>query len=104
MVELIGKLCKDREASGKLGNCVLDNCIKYNKKYEIEGNHKAKMTLQEIVGNVNIFVFAGTDTTQNTTKATLCRIADKPEHHKLFYDINKRIYDRDSISTTSQRI
>lgn len=102
MLELVTKLYKEREAKGKLTNCVLDNCIKFNQKCKENGNTADIMTMQDIVGNVNSFVLAGTDTSQNMTKITLTHIAQNPYFQKLFEEINQRVYGNGIITTSSK--
>ena len=87
-----------------LGSSVLDNCIRHNKKCQESGNTKDMLSMQDIVGNVNIFVFAGTDTSQNTTELSLCRMAEIPDMIKLLQTASDRVYDKGSWLTSSARL
>ena len=104
MLEYVARLYEERSKKDELGKSVLDNCIRHNKRCEKEGSIKDMLSMQDIVGNINIFVFAGTDTSQNASKMSICHLASHPDHIQLLQDISDRIYTQDSMTTTSAKL
>ena len=83
------------------GECVLDRIVIHNKECREKGNLDNLMTVDEATGNYNLFQTAGSDTSQNTIKQSICYMADKPENQQILIEINKEIYG-DGVNTTSK--
>ena len=92
------KWYKKRESEGNLGNCVFDRIILHNQKSKAEGRDKDILDLQQVVGFINIMQFTGTDTSQNTTKMVICKMADRKDLKDLINDINGEIFDKNGIT------
>jgi len=58
-----------------LGNSILDNIIRHNRKCKKEGRTKDFISDSEIVGNLFLFQFAGSDTSFHTLSNTICYLA-----------------------------
>ena len=99
--EIVASRLDSWQSKTNLGNCVIDRIVQHNRKCKEEGNTVDIMNVGEITGTINTFIFAGTDTSQNSTKMALCHMADKPELQKIIEDINKEIYDSEGITHTS---
>ena len=98
--QILQRYIDKRSASSHLGESVIDRTIAHNRECLKGGNSKDLITIDEIVGNYNIFFFAGTDTSQSTTKATICHMADKDHLKNQIDSINKQIYDSEGFTTT----
>ena len=99
--QLIERIISRRKESPEpLGQCIIDRIIAHNQECEKSGNTKDIMDYNDIAGNYNLFQFAGSDTSQNTTKIALCFMADKPELKAIIEQINKEIYDQEGVTHT----
>jgi cytochrome P450 len=96
------KWYKKREAEGNLGFSVFDRIILHNQKCKSEGRLDDILQLQEVVGFVNIMQFTGTDTSQNTTKMVICKMADRQDLKDLLNTINEDIFDKNGITDNSR--
>lgn len=92
-VEIIKVIMKNREARPSASeDCYLDRVIQHNKQCQIEGKPTEKLSDQAIAGDFNLFVFAGTDTSQNTTKMSICHMAENPSLKQICANVCKEIY------------
>lgn len=99
---MMKELLEERENNPVDGECVLDRIVQHNKECKQSGNSAEIMSVNEATGNYNLFLFAGSDTSQNSTKLALCHMADKPELKKIIDEINQEIYDGQGF--TSQEV
>lgn len=97
------KWYKKRESEGNLGSCVFDRIILHNQKSKAEGRLDDILDLQQVVGFINIMQFTGTDTSQNTTKMVICKMADRTDLKDLMNEINSEIFDKDGV-TDNERL
>ena len=51
----------------ELDNSIMDHIVRHNKTCELNNNTEDLMGQEDIVGNIYIFQFAGSDTTIHTT-------------------------------------
>ena len=65
----------------------MDLIVRHNKVCEQESRPDDILTPEEIVGNMYLFQFAGSDTTFNTTTQTLCYLS---QHLPLQEKIRKQ--------------
>ena len=93
---------RDEHYKGVLGDCIIDRIITHNRRCKQEGNSKDHMDIEMIVGNYNVFHFAGTDTSQNSTKMGICHMADKEHLKKIVEELAKSIFDSEGITTNKQ--
>jgi len=84
---------------GEYGQCILDRMIVHNKECKESNDLSNYLDDVKIVGNINMFVFAGSDTSVNGTKIALCHMADKPDIKSFMDSINEEIYDKDGVTT-----
>lgn len=89
----LNKLYRQREESGKFGDCAMDMIIQHNRQCKETGNMDEYMNEREFYGTINVFQFAGTDTSLNLVTNVLCQMASKPELQDIFEQINKQIFD-----------
>ena len=99
-LEIMKAYIEVRSKESKLGESVIDRCIIHNRECEREGRPQDILSVEEIVGNYNIFFFAGTDTSQNSTKNAICQMADRTNLKQFLNTVNKQIYDSEGSTTT----
>jgi cytochrome P450 len=101
--KIVRRIIDKRTArGGEYGQCILDRIIVHNRECKEKNNLGDYLDDLKIVGNMNLFVFAGSDTSQNGSKIALCHMADKPEIKSFIDSINAEIYDKDGM--TSQEL
>ena len=98
--QILQRYMDKRATATDLGESVVDRSVLHNKECLKTGNTKDLITAEEIAGNYNIFFFAGTDTSQNSTKGAICHMADKPGLKSFIDSVNKQIYDSEGFTTT----
>jgi len=76
-----------------LGDCALDIIIQHNIQCREEGNMEEYIDEQELYGSVNLFQFAGTDTSQSLISNVLCEMAAHPSLQIQFSSILSEIFD-----------
>ena len=99
---ILEDILKERQLKSKLGECIIDRIAEHNKECKEKGKETEIMTKEEVMGNFNLFLLAGTDTSQNTTKMALCHMADKPELKAIVEIINNEIYGSEGQTTTAK--
>lgn len=99
----MAELLAEKEKEPCTGECIMDRIVAHNREMlkAKAGNLEDIMTAEEATGNFNMFQFAGSDTSQNTTKMALCFMADKPELQRFIDGINQEIYDSEGITHTN---
>ena len=97
---LFGIIEKRKRSPEHLGDCVIDRIIKHNLECEKTGNTADILNKTEIMGNYNLFHLAASDTSQNTTKTSICFQATHETIKKYVEEIAKEIYDSDGLTTT----
>ena len=65
----------DTKSIEELDCGVMDLIVRHNKICEKENRFDDVLSSEEIVGNMYLFQFAGSDTTFNTTTQTLCYLS-----------------------------
>lgn len=92
-------LDKQAKDSGHQSACFLDRVISHNKQCEKDNNENDRLSISDIVGNFNIFLFAGTDTSKNLTKMSICRMANRPDIQKFLFSAQAEVYDQYGMTT-----
>ncbi len=100
--EQLKSIYEEYDKAGASGECVLDKIIQNNREC-IKNNDKQNfLDDQELVGMVNVTVFAGTDTSQNQSKQSICQMTDRQDLQELFDEINADIYDEQGLTTAEK--
>jgi len=101
-IEIMKRLVKRREEDPTpLGESVIDRMIKHNRECVQSGDLSNYIHEKEMVGTFNLFLFAGTDTSQNSLKMAICSMTD-PHLKKEVDEIATQVIDKDGISTSQQ--
>ena len=100
--ELIEKIIEERKQDPTpFGQSIIDRVLHHNAECDSQNDQVNKMSPMDIVGNFNLFLFAGTDTSQNTTKMAICYMAGDQKVQDIVHEINKEIYPTGSNQTTN---
>ena len=96
------KWYKKREAEGDFSDCVFDRIILHNRRAKSEGRHEDYLSLQQVVGLINVMQITGTDTSQNTSKMVICKMANREDLKNLIGQINSEIFDDKGITNNEK--
>ena len=80
-------------------SCVLDKILQHNQECRDKGDSQNILDLAQIVGNYNLFFFAGTDTSQGLTTTSICMMAKDKGRAKVLEDVWHEISDKDGLTT-----
>ena len=81
-----------------LGECIMDRIIQHNMECKSKGDTYNSLSPSDIVSNFNLFQFAGTDTSQNTSMMVLSHMCDDKAHQQIVSSINSNIYNEEGIT------
>jgi len=93
LTEYLSNMYRQRENSKELGDCAMDMIVLHNRQCKESGNMEEYMDEKELFGAINVFQFAGTDTSLNLVTNIICKMAERPELQQAFDQINKQIFD-----------
>ena len=93
LTQYLAKVYKQRENSNKLGDCAMDMIVLHNRKCKETGNMEEYMDDKQLFGAINLFQFAGTDTSLNLVTNMVCAMAQRTELQQKFAEFNKQIFD-----------
>ena len=97
--QLITKFIEQRESKQELGDSAIGRIILHNRKCKEDGRTEDIMTIDSIMGTLNILIFAAFDTSQNMTMLNLCLMAERPEIREKVTKIADEIYDSTGKTT-----
>lgn len=93
---------EQREKEGATSECMLDKIILNNRECHQTKQMQGFVDEKELAGMINIIVFAGTDTSENQSKISLCKMADRKDLQDLFDEINPNLYDSQGLTTAEK--
>ena len=77
--KILERILAEREAKGELGQNIIDRIVQHNLDCKKTGNTKDIMNSMNVAGQYNLFYIAGSDTSQLTTKSSLCKMTTLPK-------------------------
>lgn len=90
---ILSKIIKRREQLPELSDCAINRVIKLNREKIAAGLSHQVMNMEELAGSINLFYFAGTDTSIHASTNSICYMSDNKELQEYVLSICKEIYD-----------
>lgn len=99
--DIIHRYINKRSGSDQLGDSIMDRIILHNMKCKEDGNEKDILDTEDIMGNYNLFQFAGTDTSQNAAKMAICHMSDKDHLIQYLANVVDQVYDDEGMTNNT---
>lgn len=97
--DIFARLMAEHDDIHRSNDSIFDRMKMHNVSCIDDGQKSEVIGPMEAAGNYNLFVFAGSDTSQNTTKMALCHMSSIPELKAFIEGINSNIYDSENKTT-----
>ena len=100
--KIVAQLLEQKSKSITKVMCIMDRIKAHNKNCEETGNLEERLSIHDIAGDLNIFYFAGTDTSKMSVKNTLCHLALDRQFQQYLVDVNSEIYDNEGKTSQAK--
>lgn len=95
----ISQYIDQRSGEGLNDKSAMDRIIAHNQKCMEDGKSEDAMSRDEIMGALNLMIFAAYDTTQNMAVLNICLLAERQDIREKVSKIAGEIFDKDGSTT-----